>query len=41
MNLLAAGRAVENELAEFLLQIGLHLEQFQPNLFGADGDRVI
>ena len=37
----AAGLAVEDPGCEFPLQVGLHLQQLQPDLLHGDGDGVI
>ena len=37
----AAGGAVEDERAELPLQVGLHLQEFQPDLLRRDDDWVI
>ena len=35
VDLLTAGGAVEDPRCEFSLQVGLHLQEFQPDLFAA------
>jgi hypothetical protein len=41
MNVLTARGAVQDELAQFSLQIGHHFQKFQPDLFGSDRDGAI
>jgi hypothetical protein len=40
MNVEAAPGAVEGEVLELALEVGLHLEQFEPEHLGVDGDRM-
>jgi hypothetical protein len=41
MNVEAAPGAVEGEILELPLEVGLHLEQLEPKHLRVDGDRVI
>ena len=40
MNVQAALRAVEDEVLKLVFEIGLHLEQFQPEHLGVDHERI-
>jgi hypothetical protein len=41
MNVEAASGAVEGEILELALEVGLHLQELEPEHLGVDGDRVI
>jgi hypothetical protein len=41
MHVHAASRAVENEVLQFALEVGLHVQELEPKHLGVDGDRMI
>jgi hypothetical protein len=41
MHVEAAPRAVEGEILELALEVGLHLQELEPEHLGGDGDRMI